>query len=82
MFKSFLLAIIFGIFLKTGIIVHSNGNHAYSVQCKDTMPCYFDLELVKGNYLYVSKDSAEQITLIVTDTGVYELGAQKTRIIN
>lgn len=80
--KTLLLSLLFGIFLKSGLIVRSNGNYAYNLACDtDTVACYFDLELPKDRYLYLSKDGSERITLLVSDTGIEQLGPKTLRII-
>lgn len=77
--KSIFLSIVFGIFLKAGHIVDRNNNHVYTLTCPDSTECYVDLELKEGNYVYVS--DTNRITLIVTDSSVYQLGEQTLRII-
>lgn len=80
MIKTTVLAVIFGIFLRSGHVVTDGGNLAYELECSDTSACYFDLELASGAYLYTSADGTERHTLLVTDSGVYQLGAQTLRI--
>jgi hypothetical protein len=77
--KALFLAITFGIFLKSGTIVDSNYNHVYTIKCPDTTECHTDLTLERGTYLYVNDST--RITLIVTDSSVYQLGAQTLRIL-
>ena len=78
--KTLFLLITFGIFLKTGTIVDSNSNHVYTIECPDTTECHVELSLSKGYYSYIS--GYNRITLIVTDSSVYQLGEQTFRIIN
>lgn len=74
--KAFVIALVFGVFLKSGIIVNEQSNSLqYFLSCPDTDSCYHELDLKIGFYKYIGKDG-NQVRLLVTDSAVYQLGAQ------
>lgn len=74
--KLLFLAVTFGVFLHSGIIVDSKGRFEYYIDCPDGDSCHTELTLKKGNHLYLKNSSKDTTTFLVTDSNVYQLGEQ------
>lgn len=74
--KLILLAVTFGVFLHSGVIVDSKGKVEYFIDCPDSDSCHVEISLNKGNHLYLKSNTSDTITLLVGDSSIHELGKQ------